>query len=135
MSSRRQYPNFISDEFHISLDATFEKCIFGSQEVVRMMKSGKSNGLVNSITDIEEQSLPSVRLTVPVRPDQEEVLTRIVRTISTNRSKNNRQQRITKASIIRAYIDAMSSITLDYDEIPDEKEIVRRLVSALSVQD
>ncbi len=100
-----------------------------------MMKSGKSNGLVNSITDIEEQSLPSVRLTVPVRPDQEEVLTRIVRTISTNRSKNNRQQRITKASIIRAYIDAMSSITLDYDEIPDEKEIVRRLVSALSVQD
>lgn len=99
------------------------------------MKTGKSNGLVNSITDIEEQSQPSVRLTVPVRPDQEEVLTRIVRTISTNRSKNNRQQRITKASIIRAYIDAMSSITLDYEEIPDEKEIVRRLVSALSVQD
>lgn len=98
------------------------------------MNTGKSNGLVNSITDIEEQSEPSVRLTVPVRPDQEEVLTRIVRTISTNRSKNNRQQRITKASIIRAYIDAMSSITLNYDEISDEKEMVRRLLDTLSDQ-
>jgi hypothetical protein len=99
-----------------------------------MMNTGKSNGLVNSITDIEEQSEPSVRLTVPVRPDQEEVLTRIVRTISTNRSKSNRQQRITKASIIRAYIDAMSSILLNYDEISDEKEMVRRLVETLSDQ-
>jgi len=99
-----------------------------------MMNTGKLNGLVNSITDIEEQSEPSVRLTVPVRPDQEEVLTRIVRTISTNRSKSNRQQRITKASIIRAYIDAMSSVTLDYDEISDEKEMVRRLVEAFSDQ-
>lgn len=96
-----------------------------------MTDTGKSRGLVNSITDIEEQSSPSVRLTVPVRPDQEEALTRIVRTISTNRSKDNRQQRITKASVIRAYIDAMSSITMDYDEIPDEKEMVRRLMEAL----
>lgn len=88
--------------------------------------------LVSSIADIEEQSAASVRLTVPVRPDQEEVLTRIVRTISTNRSKNNRQQRITKASIIRAYIDAMSALALDYDEIPDEKEFARRLVEVIS---
>lgn len=100
-----------------------------------MTSTGRSRGLVNSITDIEEQSSPSVRLTVPVRPDQEEALTRIVRTISTNRSKDNRQQRITKASVIRAYIDAMSSVTMDYDEIPDEKEIVRRLIETLSQQD
>lgn len=99
-----------------------------------MANSDKPRGLVNSITDIEEQSTPSVRLTVPVTPDQEELLTRIVRTISTNRSKSNRQQRITKASVIRSYIDAMSSVTLDYDEIPDEKELVRRLLEALNEQ-
>lgn len=99
-----------------------------------MATNGRSRGLVNSITDLEEQSSPSVRLTVPVRPDQEEALTRIVRTISTNRSKSNREQRITKASVIRAYIDAMSSVTLDYDEIPNEKEIVRRLLDALTAQ-
>ena len=97
-----------------------------------MVNSGRTNGLVSSITDIAEQSVASVRLTVPVRPDQEEVLTRIVRTISTGRSKNNRQQRITKASIIRAYIDALSAIPIDYDEIPDEKEFVRRLLEILS---
>ena len=97
-----------------------------------MLNTERTSGLVSSITDIEEQSVASVRLTVPVRPDQEEVLTRIVRTISTNRSKNNRQQRITKASIIRAYIDAMSALSLDYDEIPDEKEFARRLTEILS---
>ncbi len=97
-----------------------------------MSNTERTSGLVSSIADIEEQSVASVRLTVPVRPDQEEVLTRIVRTISTNRSKNNRQQRITKASIIRAYIDAMSALSLDYDEIPDEKEFARRLTEILS---
>ena len=97
-----------------------------------MVKNQRVSGLVSSIADIEEQSVPSVRLTVPVRPDQEEILTRIVRTISTSRSKSNKQQRITKASIIRAYIDAMASVSLDYDEIPDEKELARRLIEVLS---
>jgi len=97
-----------------------------------MVKMGRNTGLVSSIKDIEEQSVASVRLTVPVRPDQEEALTRIVRTVSTSRSKNNRQQRITKASIIRAYIDAMSSVAMDYDEIPDEKEFARRLAEVIS---
>ena len=97
-----------------------------------MVNKARNNGLVNSIADIEEQSTASVRLTVPVRPDQEEVLTRIVRTISTSRSKNNREQRITKASIIRSYIDAMSSIALDYDEIPDENEFTRRIMEVIS---
>ncbi|MCD4707938.1 MAG: hypothetical protein K8S62_09390 [Candidatus Sabulitectum sp.] len=97
-----------------------------------MVNIERNSGLVSSIADIEEQSAATVRLTVPVRPDQEEILTRIVRTISTNRSKNNRQQRITKASIIRAYIDAMSAISFDYDEIPNEKEFVRRLIEVLS---
>ena len=93
---------------------------------------GRNSGLVSSIADIEEQSAATVRLTVPVRPEQEEVLTRIVRTISTNRSKDNKQQRITKASVIRAYIDAMSAIQLDFEEIPDEKEFARRLLEAIS---
>lgn len=97
-----------------------------------MANMERNSGLVSSITDIEEQSIASVRLTVPVRQDQEEVLTRIVRTISTNRSKNNRQQRITKASIIRAYIDAMSALALNYDEIPNETEFTRRLMEVIS---
>lgn len=97
-----------------------------------MINKERNGGLVSSITDIEEQSVASVRLTVPVRPDQEEVLTRIVRTISTNRSKNNRQQRITKASIIRAYIDAMTAIAIDYEEIPNEKELARRLTELIT---
>lgn len=99
-----------------------------------MIKTQRSTGLVNSIADIEEQSVASVRLTVPVRPDQEEALTRIVRTISTGRSKNNRKQRITKASVIRAYIDAMSALALDYDEIPNENELSRRLLEAITRQ-
>ena len=97
-----------------------------------MVKSNKTHNIVSSIADIEEQSVASVRLTVPVRPDQEEALTRIVRTVSSSRSKNNRRQRITKASIIRAYIDAMSALPFDYSEIADENEFARRLINALS---
>ena len=49
--------------------------------------NGNSSGLITSITDINEREKPSVRLTVPVRPGQEEVLTRISRTISASRDK------------------------------------------------
>jgi len=84
------------------------------------------------ISDIEVNDTATVRLTVPVRPDQEETLTRIVRTISQTRDRKHRKQRITKATIIRAYIDALSSIPIDLSDIPDEKEMLERLLNILN---
>jgi hypothetical protein len=89
-------------------------------------------GIVSSIMDFEEGDSASVRLTVPVRQDQEEVLTRIVRAISQNRDRHHRRQRITKAAVIRAYIDALSSIPVDLRNISDESELLRRVMEAFN---
>jgi len=91
----------------------------------------KSTSLISRISDIQNYSSPSVRLTVPVRPDQEELLTRIARTITQNRDKVHRSQRITKATIIRAYIDALSTLPLDINNITDEKVLLRRVLDSL----
>jgi hypothetical protein len=95
------------------------------------MAKTNGNGPALRFNDIEVHSEPSVRLTVPVRPDQEEVLSRTVRTISQNRSRQNRSQRITKATVMRAYIDALSSLAVDLDEIPDEATLLERLLKAM----
>ena len=95
------------------------------------MAKSNGTGLVLSFTDIEVHSEPTVRLTVPVRPDQEEVLSKMVRTISQNRSRQNRSQRITKATLIRAYIDALASLAIDLNEIPDEAILLERLLVAM----
>lgn len=94
-------------------------------------ENGNGNGPVVRFNDIEVHSEPSVRLTVPVRPDQEEVLSRMVRTISQTRSRQNRSQRITKATLMRAYIDALSSLAVDLEEIPDEATLLDRLLEAM----
>jgi len=96
------------------------------------MSPRRNDKLISSISDIEVNDTATVRLTVPVRPDQEETLTRIVRTISQSRDRKHRKQRITKATIIRAYIDALSSIPIDLSNIPDEKEMLERLLSILN---
>jgi hypothetical protein len=94
-------------------------------------ENGNGNGPVVRFNDIEVHSEPSVRLTVPVRPDQEEVLSRMVRTISQTRSRQNRSQRITKATLMRAYIDALSSLAIDLEEIADEATLLDRLLEAM----
>ena len=91
----------------------------------------KPSSLISKISDIQNHCNPSVRLTVPVRPDQEELLTRIVRTITQNRDKHHRSQRITKATIIRAYIDALSTLPLDINDITDEKVLLGRVLDLL----
>jgi len=90
-----------------------------------------SSSLISRISDIQAEEQPTVRLTVPVRPDQEELLTRIARTITQNRDRHHRSQRITKATIIRAYIDALSTLPIEIKNIEDEKVLLDRILSSL----
>ena len=96
------------------------------------MIRSKRDGIVQSITDIEDRGTASVRLTVPVRVDQEELLTRIVRFVSSSRDKDHKKERITKATIIRAYIDALSTVSVDLSNISDEKVLLQRIIEALA---
>ncbi len=100
-------------------------------EVDMKTDTKRSPGLISKISDIQNHCSPSVRLTVPVRPDQEELLTRIVRTITQSRDRQHRSQRITKATIIRAYIDALSTLPLDINNITDEKILLGRVLDLL----
>ena len=95
------------------------------------MKMKKTSDFISNISDIQELSAPSVRLTVPVRPDQEELLTRIARTITQNRDNEHRAQRITKATIIRAYIDALSILPININNISDEKTLLQHVLDSL----
>ncbi len=74
-----------------------------------------------------------VKLSILLREDQLEYLTNLERQIMKNRSSQNKKERITKNSIIRAYIDILSSVEFDKLEIKDEAELLRRLRSKLVV--
>lgn len=95
------------------------------------MAKQEVNNLLSSISDIKESAKPTVRLTVPVTREQEEILTRIARTITENRDKAHRNQRVTKAAIIRTYIDAMSTISFDSKNISNESLLLERILIAI----
>lgn len=72
-----------------------------------------------------------VKLSILLRQDQLDHLTNLEWQIMRNRSSANKKERITKNSILRAYIDVLSNLEIDTSEIPDEKELFKRLKSKL----
>jgi len=73
-----------------------------------------------------------VMLTLRLREDQLEFLTRLEREIMKGRSRNNKRERITKNSIIRAIIDTARGLDINPYEIGDEKELVIRFKQAFN---
>lgn len=71
-----------------------------------------------------------VMLTLRLREDQLEFLSKLEREIMKSRSRNNKKERITKNSIIRAIIDAARDIDINAREIGEEKELVTRFKKA-----
>ncbi len=70
-----------------------------------------------------------VRLTALLRDDQLDFLDRLVRDIKKNRAAEYREERITKNTIIRAFIDALAKAKLDTRNISDEEELLDRVLS------
>ena len=68
-----------------------------------------------------------IKLTVRLKEDQLEFLSRLEREIMKNRSRANRRERITKNSIIRAIIDIFKNLNIDTSEIGDEDELIKKL--------
>lgn len=71
-----------------------------------------------------------VRLTVRFNEEHLEFLSGLERSIMRNRSARNRGERITKNSIIRSLVNLASQITLDANEIRNEKELEMRIREA-----
>ncbi len=74
-----------------------------------------------------------VKLTVRLKEDQLEFLSRLEREIMKNRSRINRRERITKNSIIRAIIDIFKNLNIDTSEIGDEDELIRKLKRIIGI--
>ncbi|HOL66266.1 MAG TPA: hypothetical protein PKX93_02255 [bacterium] len=68
-----------------------------------------------------------VRLTTLLRSDQLEFLERLVREIQKNRSTAYRQERITKNTLIRVFIDTFKEARFDTTNIPDESALLQRV--------
>lgn len=71
------------------------------------------------------------RMTVPLRAEQVDKLSKLERSIMKNRSRKSKKQRITKNTIIRACLDAFFNIDFDVEEIQDENELRDRIFDAL----
>lgn len=74
-----------------------------------------------------------VKLSVLLREDQLDHLKGLERMIMKKRSSKNKQERITKNTILRTYIDALSGIDLDISEIKNEEELLQRIKKALQI--
>jgi hypothetical protein len=66
-------------------------------------------------------------LTVLMRQDQIVFLEALTLKIMGSRDKDHKRERITKNSIIRACVDSMKNLDIDWTNIEDEKELSRRI--------
>lgn len=68
-----------------------------------------------------------VKLSILLREDQLDTLEKLTREIMANRGSTNKRERITKNTILRAYIDALGDLDIDKENIADEAELLRRI--------
>lgn len=68
-----------------------------------------------------------VRLTSLLREDQLDFLEKLIRDIQKNRTREFRKERITKNTLMRAFIDAFMDIKIDTLNIPDEEVLLERV--------
>lgn len=76
-----------------------------------------------------------IKLTIRLKEDQLQFLSRLEREIMKNRSRPNRKERITKNSIIRAIIDTFQDLSIDTNEIGDEDMLLEKLKRAVQISE
>jgi len=72
------------------------------------------------------------KLTILLKDSNFEFLQNLERKIMRSRSSKNRKERITKNSILRCILDAFSKLPIDTSEIPDERELLKRIEFAIN---
>lgn len=70
-------------------------------------------------------------LTLRISDEDLEFLYKLERDIMRNRSPENRKERITKNTIIRAMLNCFRDVKFDRKEIPDERELQVRLMKGI----
>ncbi|MDE0291102.1 MAG: hypothetical protein OXK19_01110 [Candidatus Dadabacteria bacterium] len=70
-------------------------------------------------------------LTLRISSEDFEFLQKLEREIMKNRSKENKKERITKNSIMRAMLACLKNVKFDRKDIPDENELRIRMMRGL----
>ncbi len=96
-----------------------------------------TNDLVRSRQQTAEEERPAhipkyqtyeSKLSILISSEQQKYLEDVVMKVMRNRSR--KKERITKNSVIRCLIDFMKTLDLDLNDIPDEKELLKRMFIA-----
>ncbi|MBN1444521.1 MAG: hypothetical protein JW957_00240 [Candidatus Omnitrophica bacterium] len=72
-----------------------------------------------------------IRLTSLLREDQLEFLEKLIRDIQKNRAPEFREERITKNTLMRVFIDAFMDVKIDTADIPDEEALLKKVRQAI----
>lgn len=112
-----------------------------TKKAKQVPKSTSNNGVKRLVTSEVEKSRIShvpkfrtfeVKLSVLLTQDQLDFLEKFTRNIMINRDRDNKRERITKNTIIRAYIDALKDLDIDINNIPDQETLLQRLKEKLA---
>lgn len=112
-----------------------------TKKAKQVPKSTSNNGVKRLVTSEVEKfrisQVPKfrtfeVKLSVLLTQDQLDFLEKFTRNIMINRDRDNKRERITKNTIIRAYIDALKDLDIDINNIPDQETLLQRLKEKLA---
>ncbi|MCM8784630.1 MAG: hypothetical protein NC827_00015 [Candidatus Omnitrophica bacterium] len=100
---------------------------------IKEEEEGKIKEIQEDKEKVEIKGIPKfktfeIRLTTLLREDQLEFLEKLIRDIHKNRSPQFRKERITKNTLIRVFIDAFQNVNFNIKDIPDEKELLKRVL-------
>ena len=94
-----------------------------------------SSGIGGTARDPKPETPPKYKtfdvLTLRISSEDFEFLQKLEREIMKSRSKENRKERITKNSIMRAMLACLKNVKFDREDIPDENELRVRMMRGL----
>ena len=93
------------------------------------------SGIGGTVQDSKSETPPKYKtfdvLTLRISSEDFEFLQKLEREIMKSRSKENRKERITKNSIMRAMLACLKNVKFDRKDIPDENELRIRMMRGL----
>ncbi len=95
----------------------------------------RSAGIAGTALGIQTDVLPKYKtfdvITLRISRADFEFLHNLERDIMKNRSSENKKERITKNTVVRAMLSCFRNIKFDKDEIPNEAELRARIMKGL----
>jgi len=135
--------NWIADTSS-SKEATIEEKLksksedYPTENVEKGLKEIQKS-ITSELSNLETSVVPKfksfeVKLSILLREDQLEFLEKLTREIMSKRDSNNKRERITKNTALRACVDVLRKLDIDKVNISDEKELLKRIQDRITCE-